>query len=374
MLFVDVSEFVRTRNETGIQRVIKEFMLRAVYNEKIHFLVYNIVSRSFEVLPRDQILPFTRNVKTHRLTSSTPIDLLTSRNDNATFLDLDTAWNAPLSRQWLYPRLKVCGFTVVTFIYDLIPILFPHYMYAQTRQNFSPFLQAVFDHGDRVLFDSESARNDFRHLQSRAKAGRIIETDVVRPGGDFTTHRTVSQALCPKPYLLFVGTIEPRKGHALALDAFERLHEDFPHLHMVFAGRYGWNVSGFMRRLENHPLYINNIHHYSDVDDATLARLYENAFVVLYLSKYEGFGLPVVESLYLGNVTIVSKNSALVEAGGACADYIDSHEADELVIIITDYITNEKKYDRRRRMLKKCGLPLWSAFYEKVCRCCNLGS
>lgn len=112
----------------------------------------------------------------------------------------------------------------------------------------------------------------------------------------------------PESFILFVGTIEPRKGIGDLIEALELVRKVAPHLHLVIAGPAGWG--------ELPDLSASHIHCLGQVDDSTLDELYKQALGLVLPSKDEGFGLPVVEAMARGCPVIASDAACLPEIVG----------------------------------------------------------
>ncbi len=137
---------------------------------------------------------------------------------------------------------------------------------------------------------------------------------------------TLPQGLSPGSYALFVSTVEARKNHSLAFRAWRRLLEELPRDEvptLVFAGRIGWMVADLMQQIENAEHLGGKLVIVQNPDDATLAALYKGARFTLFPSLYEGWGLPVSESLSFGKVCLASNAASVPEAGG---DYCLYHD------------------------------------------------
>jgi glycosyltransferase involved in cell wall biosynthesis len=127
------------------------------------------------------------------------------------------------------------------------------------------------------------------------------------------------------PYVLFVGTSEHRKGIVTLLEAMERVQRSDPKLRLVIAGARGDGLRG------DENVALTELGH---VDDATLAALYRGAVVFAFPSRYEGFGLPVLEAMAHGAPVITTNVSAIPEAAGDAAHYIAPDDADALASAI----------------------------------------
>ena len=130
----------------------------------------------------------------------------------------------------------------------------------------------------------------------------------------------------PERYFLFVGTLEPRKNLDALVTALRLGRE--PH-HLVITGWKGWGDKQWEAALSE-PRLASRIHPTGYVDDADLPGLYAGATALIYLSHYEGFGLPVVEAMACGCPVVCSNVSSLPEAGGDAAWFIEPRDVDAL--------------------------------------------
>jgi glycosyltransferase involved in cell wall biosynthesis len=126
----------------------------------------------------------------------------------------------------------------------------------------------------------------------------------------------------PERYILFVGTIEPRKNLARLLHAFEALHADDLCDALVIVGQRGWLYGDFFAELESSPLR-EKVFLPGYVPDEALPAVYAGARALAFPSLYEGFGLPVLEAMACGTPVACSSTSALPEVAGDAALYFD---------------------------------------------------
>ena len=134
--------------------------------------------------------------------------------------------------------------------------------------------------------------------------------------------------LQPQRYVLYFGTLEPRKNIARLVGAFERVSIERPWLRLVLAGAPGWRFSGIAKRIASSPAR-ERIVLPGYVDDAGLATLIAGSAAVAYVSLYEGFGMPVLDAMALGAAVVTSRTTAMPEAAGGAALLIDpTDEAD----------------------------------------------
>jgi glycosyltransferase involved in cell wall biosynthesis len=132
------------------------------------------------------------------------------------------------------------------------------------------------------------------------------------------------------PYCLMVGTIEPRKNYPLALDVFELLwSKGFP-LNLVIVGKPGWLVDSLLIRLREHKQLNKRLFFFDHCSDEDVARLYSNAAVLLFISKDEGFGLPLVEAAKYGIPIICSDIPIFREIAAEHATYVAIEDPEQL--------------------------------------------
>ncbi|PIF04230.1 MAG: hypothetical protein CSA86_02610 [Arcobacter sp.] len=377
IIYIDITQLYRGRANTGIQRVVKEFLQRAIKNDKdiiYKIIVYDSTIQKMQILPNQEIELFLLDIQNYTFLKKETIEIeKIIAKENTVFFDIDSAWNAPYKRDVLYPILKNNGFLIYNFIHDLIPILMPELVHDLTVKNFDIFIKTVYKYSDLVLFNSHSSQKDFIEYKDNLEIKRYIATRTVGLGSDFLQSsipvtNSLYQELLDKKYILFVGTIEPRKNQEEVLDAFDILAQRFPDLHLVFIGKKGWKIDSLINKIKNHSLLNKRFYWFDDIDDDTLSHFYKNAFIVTYLSKYEGYGLPIVESLQYNNITIASKNSSMYEVGRDAADYIEYNTTNEIVDIISLYCENKEIYRLKKEYIKENFVPLsWDRFEESIC-------
>jgi alpha-1,3-rhamnosyl/mannosyltransferase len=148
------------------------------------------------------------------------------------------------------------------------------------------------------------------------------------------------------PYLLTVGTVEPRKNIAFLVEVFERL-AGFDGL-LVIAGMRGWQDAPILRRLRESPRAAS-IRHLDYVPDADLPALYAGAELFLTASFYEGFGLPPLEAMACGTPVVASDGGALAEVLGAAAVLRHGFDVDDWVAAVREVLTDSGRRDELRR-------------------------
>lgn len=130
------------------------------------------------------------------------------------------------------------------------------------------------------------------------------------------------------PYVLTVGMLQPRKNLEGALQAFEQLVEGGAPHHLVVVGARGWDDQEIVQRVTDSP-HAGRVHLCGHVSDAELVDLYRGADCFVFPSKYEGFGLPVLESMACGTPVISSDRTSLPEVAGDAAVLIDPDDQEQ---------------------------------------------
>jgi glycosyltransferase involved in cell wall biosynthesis len=135
--------------------------------------------------------------------------------------------------------------------------------------------------------------------------------------------------LQPGRYILYFGTLEPRKNIYRLVAAFERINVERPWLRLVLAGAPGWRFSGIQKRIAASPARERIILP-GYVDDADLAALIADSGAVAYVSLYEGFGMPVLDAMALGAAVVTSRTTAMPEAAGGAALLVDPRDEGDI--------------------------------------------
>ncbi len=160
-----------------------------------------------------------------------------------------------------------------------------------------------------------------------------------------------------KPYLLFVGTREPRKNLTRLIEAWKPLAKDYQ---LIIAGEKGWD------KTEN--IDHSQLRFLGHVEDRELAVLYGEAEVFCYPSLYEGFGLPILESFFHGTPVLTSNISSMPEVAGNAAEYIDPENIDDirkgLETILNESIEAQQK--RLQRMIIRLQMFSWERVVEET--------
>ena len=245
-------------------------------------------------------------------------------------------------------------------IHDVIPLEYPQYQRAGTVDIFERKMQRVGLHADLIIYNSKDTQQ--RTEQVLAKWGAVPRGIVSHLGVMPTAPDAIdlpAVATVETPYFITVGTIEPRKNHALLLDVWENLGPDAPML-LICGGR-GWNNEAVFARLD--ALGTNaRVRELSGLSDGALSALIQGAQALLFPSHAEGFGLPAVEALQLGTPVLCSNIMTFREILADSAVYLD-HSS---VTIWESKVSDWSKLARDTLRVHDFEAPTWAAHFKVV--------
>ncbi|MCG6203339.1 glycosyltransferase family 4 protein [Rhodopseudomonas sp. HC1] len=222
------------------------------------------------------------------------------------------------------------GTRVAAVCQDFIPVVAPQFFAdGEFVTQFEAYAQFLIHECDLVVSISDSTSADVRSYAQR-HGGLRGGLEVVHLGADLVAPKTVMRPAAltdaqAKRFVISVSTIQSRKNFDLLYHVWRRLTEqgtpDLPTLVMV--GQPGFGSSDLLWQIAHDPVTASSILHLPRVGDEELAWLYQHCAFTLYPSFYEGWGLPVSESLAFGKYCLASNTSSLPEAGAGLAGHLD---------------------------------------------------
>lgn len=226
--------------------------------------------------------------------------------------------------------------TVIT-IHDMTLWQFPQFHYYKRLISMRPLIPLAARHAAAIITVSNATKNDIVNILDipAHKVHVIYEAPSTefRPIHESAVLDTVRRTYnLPEQFILFVGTLEPRKNLVRLLRAFEKLHKQsrIPH-HLVIAGAKGWKTKEIFATLEQLNLE-KVVHLLGYVSQNDLPALFNQADVLTLPSLYEGFGLPVVEAMACGTPVVTSRCGSLAEIAGEAVEYVEPTDIDSIVM------------------------------------------
>jgi glycosyltransferase involved in cell wall biosynthesis len=223
-----------------------------------------------------------------------------------------------------------CPVPAVATVHDLTAILLPETHTLKVKWSLLPFLRPSFEQARRLVTISRATADDlaFHFPQCREKI-RVVYPGIdpeFQPGEPAEIAATRAEMGAPEGYVLYVGTLEPRKNVGALLDAWEVLRASNPRmLPLVLAGPYGWGSERLARRIQS--LAPQGVLSLGRIERSRLVRLFQAARVFVYPSLYEGFGFPAAEALACGVPVVVSNSSSLPEVVGDAGVLVEPRDA-----------------------------------------------
>lgn len=241
------------------------------------------------------------------------------------------------------------GIRSVVTIHDLIYMRYPEWYNPIDRAIYIRKAKHAARRADRVIAISEQTASDILEFTG-APAEKI---DVVYQGCDPSFYSPLEEAqksrikekyALPGDYLLYVGTIEPRKN---LLKVVQALHVDSLDIPLIVIGRATPYIDRVRQFIREHSL--ENVRFLKNVPNEDLPGIYQMAKVFLYPSLFEGFGIPILEALASRTPVITSTGSCLAESGGKSSVYVNPGQPGELAAAIRRVLDDSKLQDAMKR-------------------------
>ncbi len=224
-------------------------------------------------------------------------------------VDLDPAWHAPIPRTELLGSVQAEGTNTAAVVPDLLPVHHPEWFPPESVRRFTSWLVAHRVAGSRWIAISDATADALRQWLDDDSLISVLRLGVDLP----TLPPAGSPPLDGPGLILAVGTVEPRKGHGLLLDALDKLGPDAPVVDVV--GSAGWAADDLRARLRHHP----KVRWHTEVADGDLEQLWRTTGLLVQPTSGEGFGLPVAEALARGIPVMATDLPVLAEASQRCA-------------------------------------------------------
>ncbi len=266
-------------------------------------------------------------------------------------------WHSP---DFIPPRFGAKRF--IATIHDLNFIYYPQYLTPESRRYYLKQIGWAVQHADHISADSAQTKQDLieklgvspAKITAIPLAANPIYQQEISP----TAQRaTLTKYQLQPGFLLFVGTLEPRKNIPTLLKAYALLRQRYQFEQpLLLAGRKGWLYEHIFEQISELKL-SDFVCHLSQTTDIELAHLYASAAVLAMPSHYEGFGLPALEAMHCGCPIVVSDRGSLPEVAGDAGILLDPNDveawADNLAIAIEDKSRRQRMIAAGKKQAKK---------------------
>jgi glycosyltransferase involved in cell wall biosynthesis len=280
-------------------------------------------------------------------------------------LSLGATWGQPTYAA-ACGHLRRQGVIVMRMIYDLIPTLKPQWVFPAHHQSITHWARALLADSDGILTISRFSQQEIERYCNESGLPRPPVTvvrlgDVLEAGSD--TVPPYPRFVPQRPFFVCVSTIDVRKNHRLLYDAWSVLAardaEDCPDL--VCIGTPHLFVADLLREVRNDQAVNGRIHFLDDVTDEELAWYYHHCAATIYPSRYEGWGLPVAESLSRGRLCLASQATSIPEISADLPEFFDPFDVSGLVALVDRTLRDREWVQQREAAIRRRFVPTpWS--------------
>lgn len=369
-LFVDVSALAMEDLGTGVQRVVRAQLLGLLKSPPPGYRVEPARIRTCNGTVQ---LAYARSyaarllgLQRYRLQDA-PITF--RAGDIFYMADLSAGAVALAAEGGLFERMRRAGVRIGVLVHDLLPLQLPDCFPPGAAEDHLRWLQGVCDAADLLIGVSAAVAQDVRDwLAVNPIASRPTpQVSHLHHGADISASSPtvglpsaaarVFAALEQRPTFLMLGTVEPRKAYAQALDAFERLWATGTDVNLVIVGAEGWkglpnearrDIPQVVERLRGHPEANRRLFWLSKASDQYLKMVMARSTCLLAASYGEGFGLPLIEAGAEGLPILARDIPVFREVAGAHAAYFTGHSPETLAAAISAWL-NDYHAGRRPR-------------------------
>ena len=251
-------------------------------------------------------------------------------------------------------------------IYDLVSERFPETMQGRNRRLLQGHLKSSADRATSILTISEFSKSEIIDVlkvpEEKIFVGPCgVDTDFYTPGAGFTTG--IDKKFGLGDYILYVGTLEPRKNIRTVVEAFDKISDKFPDVKLVLAGGLGWQPEATLEAIEDAKAKSRIIRtgYISNEEKRDLLR---NARFFVFPSIYEGFGMPVTEAMACGTDSIVSESSSLIEISAGLLSLIDPKNADLWACAMEEKLNTPSDDEKKQKLIEHARSYTWDKTAE----------
>jgi len=258
-------------------------------------------------------------------------------------------WDIYHSPDFVLPRLGG-GRSIVT-VHDLSFLRTPQFAEPRLRRYLTKAVPRAMQQADRILADSAATKEDIEDLldipPSRIQVVHAACDAGIRRVRDATLLQQTQRRLeLPRPYVLSLGTLEPRKNLEGLVHAYRLLLQALPDTrhHLVIVGHKGWLYEGIFHAIAETGL-AEHVHICTNVEDEDLSAVYSMADLFVFPSWYEGFGMPPLEAMACDVPVIASDRGSLPEVLGDAALYVKPEDIEGIARAMSRLLEGDEERD-----------------------------
>jgi len=359
--FIDISELVERDSRSGIQRVVKNYLLELLRRPPVDTCVVPVYATKEE--PGYRVaLRYILNLAGIQAAPTEGAPIAPRAGD--LFFGLDLQPHVVRAQAPFLEGLRQSGVHLAFMVYDLLPVRLPEYFAPGAATNHENWLRVVAK-ADVAVCISQAVADDLSLWLSenpQAAGSQSPRIHAVHLGADLmhtmatrgvpTDASWLLQQMRQRPSFLMVGTLEPRKAHSAVLAAFEQLWDEGHDVVLVISGRAGWMVDALVASLRSHPEHGSRLFWVEDSSDEYLEQIYSASACLIAASHGEGFGLPLVEATQHGLAIIARDLPVFREVAGEHAFYFKDDSPDALSAALEQWLGlhREGRHPRSKNM------------------------
>ena len=350
-LLIDISAIVINDLKTGVQRVVRaqlEILLRHPpkgYRVEPVFLAYQGGQWRYQYA-RNWTIQFM-GISDVMKSDDSAVEF--NRDDILFCADLNSGVVVDAEHNHLYLKLMSAGVKVFFQVFDLLPISHPEWFPSEAEEKHMDWARVVANSSGAICISNAVAdefnalcrsNKDFNLPPEQVKffhLGADIDTSSPSIGMPDNANRVLGK-LASSPSFLMVGTIEPRKGHAQTLAAFENLWQQGLDINLVIVGNPGWMIDDLLDKLNTHPENGQHLFWLKSISDEYLDKVYHACRCLIAASEGEGFGLPLIEAAQYQRPIIARDIAVFREVAGQHATYFNGLDSDILAHTISQWL------------------------------------
>lgn len=244
----------------------------------------------------------------------------------------------PYPVRLVHPKMAVVG----TF-HDMTYFFLPEYHVGWKREFFKAYIKLTAPRADKIITISKNSANDIpKYCKPKNKDFAITYMGVKETffEGEMATDEVLSKYKIEGEYIIYVGTLEPRKNIPGLIAGYSMLDKDIRDKYkLVIVGKKGWLYDEIYETIQKNPDIKDNIIFTGYVDDEDMIPLIKRARALAYVSHYEGFGIPVIEGMAAGVRVVTSYGSSLEEVSGGNAILCEPSNVDTIKSALNKALT-----------------------------------
>ena len=349
-ILLDISVIVHGDAKSGIQRVVRSILMELLISPPLGYQVKPIYFDDQRYRYANRFINDFLGNKAAELDDDV-VDV--TRGD--IYLGLDLSAHLTLAIHGYLKRLNILGVELYFVVYDILLVKHPEWWIEGTSKIFLQWLESIAVVATGFVCISHAVADEVREWLDANPPNRVepLKIGYFHLGADIENSAPttgipkealdVLKILESAPSFLMVGTVEPRKGHAQTLSAFEILWNEGLEVNLVIVGKRGWLVENLVERLSNHPMLGKCLFWLEVISDEYLEKIYQHSSAVIMASKGEGFGLPIIEAARHNIPLILRDLPVFQEVASEHATYFNGLEPDALSTTVVDWLEHDRQ-------------------------------